>query len=247
MRVLGPRGAELLEQRSEDALVAGQRAGVGDRGRRARPRPAGLEHRHADPRRRGLLQRRAPALAVAVGLQIQGHAAHAVALAQRVEEVRGVEHGLVAAGDDGVQPQPAARGERVDRDVAGLRDQRDRAGLARLDRVAPERDAVGQRDDPVAVRPAHRQPVGGDDQPRLQVAPRAPPRTRRRTPPPRRSRARGPGRRRPAPPAAGIATTTASGASGRSSSARERGDAVDRAPPGIRPRTSARRSRAARG
>ena len=132
-------------------------------------RAAGLEHGDADVRRRGLLQRRAPARAVTVGLEVERDGADTSTRAEGFEEVGRVEDRLVAAGDDRVQPQPAPRGERVDRDVPGLRDQRDRAGLARLDRVAPERDAVRQRDDPVPVRAAHGSPFRRAASARLQL------------------------------------------------------------------------------
>ena len=200
VRVARPRGAGLLDQRAEDPLVAGDRAGVRLRRGGARLRGAGLQHRDADPGARAALERRAPALAVAVGLEVERDRAHAVELGDRVEPVRRLEHRLVAARDDRVQPQAAARGERVDGDVAALRDQRDRPGLARRDHVAPERHPRGQRDDPVAVRPADRQVVARAPPRRARPAarrrrptPRSPPRTRRR----RRSRARRSPRRRP--------------------------------------------------
>ena len=207
-------------ERAEDALVAGERArvGLGGRGARRATRPAfstatpmpARAQRSSAAHQRG---------AVAVVLEVERDRAHAVALGERREEVGGVEHRLVAARDDGVQPQPAARGERVDGDVAALRDQRDRARLARRDRVAPQRDAVGQRDDPVAVRPAHGQPcaAAATSSPAASSA--------ARLGEARREHDRAAAAERAAPrsttagaSAAGIATTTASGASGRSSS-----------------------------
>ncbi len=89
VRVLGPRRAELLEQRAEDALVAGERARVGDRRGRAGPRAARLEHRDADARARAALRSAAhQRRAVAVGLEVERDRAHAVALGERLEEVR---------------------------------------------------------------------------------------------------------------------------------------------------------------
>ena len=178
-------------------------------------RGARLEHGDADARVRAALQRRAPARAVAVGLQVQRDRAHAVALGDRGEEVRGVEHRLVAARDDRVQPQPAPRGERVDGDVAALRDQRDRARLARHEHVAPQRDAI---------RAARRSRCRSARTPaaRAAAAQRAcssPSRLREpaanTTAPPQPSAA---ARSTTSGARSGIATTTASGASGRSSS-----------------------------
>jgi hypothetical protein len=78
-----------------------------------------------------------------------------------VQPVAGVDDGLVAARDDGVQAQAAPRRQRVDGDVAALGDDRDVAGLARHERVAPQRRPIVQRHDPVAVGPADREVVAG--------------------------------------------------------------------------------------
>ena len=71
VRVARPGRAGLLEQRAHDALVAGQGIGVGLRRGRARRRAARLEHRDADARARARLQRGAPARAVAVVLEVE--------------------------------------------------------------------------------------------------------------------------------------------------------------------------------
>jgi hypothetical protein len=168
--VVRPGGAALLEERAEDALVARDGARVRLGGGGARGGRAGLEHRDAHAGARAALERGAPALAVAVVLDVERDAADAVALGDRGDEAGGVGRGLVAARHDRVQAEPAAGGERVDGDIAALGDERDRAGLARLEHVAPERHAVRQRHDPVAVGPAHGHPAGGGHERRLQVA-----------------------------------------------------------------------------
>ena len=159
VHVVRPGGAGLLHQRAEGGVVAGHRAGV----RRGRARPGGrgpdLEHRDADAGVGAQRERLAQPRAVAVALQEEGDRAHALALGEGVQPVAGVDDGLVAARDHGVQAQAAARGQRVDRDVAALRDDGDVAGLAGHERVAPQRRAVVEGDDPVAVGPAHRQVV----------------------------------------------------------------------------------------
>ena len=207
VHVLRPRGARLLDQRPEHALVAGQRARVRGRRRRTRRRRADLQHRHADvplgrPRQRG-----GQPLAVAVGLEEQRHGAHVLLLDQRLEQRGRVEHGLVADRGDGVEPQAAAQRERVDRHVPGLRDERDPPRLARHERVAPQRRARVEGDEPVAVRPDHGHPGLGRrrGQRRLQRRRRRPRRTRPRRRRRSRSRAapprgRRPGRRPPGSP-----------------------------------------------
>ena len=119
----------------------------------------GLEHRHADAALDAAGERLAQARRVAVVLDVQRDRAHALVLGEEREQVAGVEHGLVAARDDRVQAQPAAGGERVDREVAALADERDAARLLRAQRVAPQRRALVQADHAVAVRPDHRQRV----------------------------------------------------------------------------------------
>ncbi len=134
-----------------------------------------------------------------------------------------------------MQPQPAPGGERVDGDVAALGDERDGAGLARRDHVAPQRDAVGQADDPVAVGPADRQPVPARrvDQAVWSASPSrasANPAANTTAPP------------QPSAPAssttsgavsAGIATTTASGASGSVASDAKHSSPCTRSRPGL--------------
>ena len=157
--VVGPGGAGLLHQRAEGGVVAGDRAGM----RRGRARSgrggADLEHRDADAGVGAQRQRLAQPRAVAVALQEERDRAHALALGERVQPVAGVDDGLVAARDHRVQAQAAARGQRVDGDVAALRDDGDMAGLGGHERVAPQRRAVVEGDDPVAVGPADRQVV----------------------------------------------------------------------------------------
>jgi hypothetical protein len=119
-----PGRAGLLDERAEHAVVAGHRAGV-RRGRaRADGRRPRLEHRHADAALGAAGERLAHARRVAVVLHVQRDRAHAVVLGQEREQVAGIEHGLVAARDDRVQPQPAAGRQRVDRQVPALADER---------------------------------------------------------------------------------------------------------------------------
>ena len=146
---------------AEHALVAGQRGAVG--GRRARARRGELpdlqhHHRHA-----GLGARRQPVAQAAARRRPRGTARPRrtpVLGGQELEVVGGVEHRLVAARDHRVEAQPPAGGQRVDRDVAALGDQRHRARpRAARARRPTARSRVARRDDPVAVGPAHRQPV----------------------------------------------------------------------------------------
>ena len=197
VHVVRPRGAGLLHQRAEGGVVAGHRAGVRRGGARPGGRGPDLEHRDADAGVGAQRQRLAQPRAVAVALQEEGDRAHAVALGDGVQPVAGVDDGLVAARDHGVQAQAAPRRQRVDRDVAALRDDRHVAGLARHERVAPQRRAV------VAARRSRRSwartPAGRGGRPRRAARPagarrrasrRSPPRRRRR----RRTRARRPAR-----------------------------------------------------
>ena len=136
---------------------------------------------------------------------------HAVALGDRAEEVGGVEHGLVAARHDRVQAQPAARRQRVHRDVAALRDHGDRAGLRppRARRPTARRGRAARRS---RCRSA-RTPASPPRRPRAAPAGRrgAPPRSpaaNTTAPPHPSSRARA---TTSGASAAGSATTTASG------------------------------------
>ena len=131
MDVVRPGGAGLLHQRAEGGVVAGHRAGVRRGGARPGRGGADLEHRDADAGVGAQRQRLAQPRAVAVALQEERDRAHALALGERVQPVAGVDDRLVAARDHGVQAQAAARRQRVDGDVAALRDDRHVAGLAR--------------------------------------------------------------------------------------------------------------------
>ena len=222
MRVLRPGGAALLEQRPEDALVAGDRARV-RRGRGARPPrdvPA-LSTRRARPRARSA---RAPRTSARRRRRPRGTARPTAR--RRARRPR-----------RGSRRRRAPPGCRTRRPCAGRSPRRDASALTATlplceitatgpgshgaERVAPQRDAVGQRDDPVAVRPAHRHLPRRRHEPRLQVAvvrlrepgrehdraaaaQRARARRRRRARRPRASRRRPP----PAPPAARRARDT---------------------------------------
>ena len=97
VRVARPRGARLLDQRPEDALVAGERAGVCGRGRRG---PclgrAGLEHRDADPALGAAGERLGELLAVPVRFEEHRDRADAVALAEREQPVGRIADRAVA-------------------------------------------------------------------------------------------------------------------------------------------------------
>jgi hypothetical protein len=140
-------------------VVAGHRAGVRGGGRRAYARRADLENRDPDAGLGARRQRLAQPRSVALVLHEQGDGAHPRSAGEVLDVVGGRDHRPVAARDRRVQPQPAARGQRVDDEVAALGDERDVAGLRRVERVAPQRRARVQRDDPVAVGAAHRQVV----------------------------------------------------------------------------------------
>ena len=144
LRVAGLRGAGLLEQGREDSLVAGEGAGVG--AGRAHPglRGADLQHRDADPALGAAGQRPRQPGPVAVGLEEERDRAHSVEPGHRVDPVAGVEDGLVPGRDDGVEADPAARAEGVDREVPALADQRD-AALAAAAPPSPPRGEPGSR------------------------------------------------------------------------------------------------------
>ncbi len=157
MHVLGPRAARLLDERAEHPLIAGQRARVRGRGSRPGLRRADLQDRHADVALRSAGEGARKAGAVAVGLEEQRDGADVVVLDERVQERAGVEHRLVADGRDRVPAQSAPERQRVHGDVPALRDQRDPAGGARHEDVAPQRGTGVERDEPVAVRPDDRE------------------------------------------------------------------------------------------
>ena len=104
---------------------------------------------------------------------------------------RRVEHRLVADRRDRVERDPAADGQRVDRHVPALRDERDAAGRPRHERVAPQRRAArGRRPGRRSSGPSTGSGRGGRRAPARPAARRRPPpRTRPRTRRARRSRA----------------------------------------------------------
>ena len=159
VHVLGPGGAGLLHERAEHALVAGHRAGVGGGGERTGGGGAHLQDGHAHAAVGALGECLAEADAVAVGLQVHGDRAHALVARELGDPVGGIDRRGVAARDDRVEAQPALGGERVDRHVPALRDERHAPGLERPERVAPERHALVELDDAVAVGAADGQAV----------------------------------------------------------------------------------------
>jgi hypothetical protein len=159
MDVVRPRRARLARERAEHPLVAGERAGVGcGRGRADRRRPD-LQHRHADAGVGARGERLAQGRTVARVLDEQGDRPQLRLGRELGEPVRGADDRLVPGRDRGVEPEPAAGRERVDDEVAALRDQPDMPRLDRLQRIPPEGGAGVERDEPVAVRAADRQGV----------------------------------------------------------------------------------------
>ena len=154
VHVVRPRRAGLARERAEHPLVAGERAGVGrGRGGADRRRPD-LQHRHADPRVGARGERLAQRRAVPGVLDEQRDRAQ-LRLGREVgEPVGGADDRLVPGRDRGVEAEPAAGGERVDDEVAALRDQPDVPRLDPLQRIPPEGGAGVERDEPVAVRAA---------------------------------------------------------------------------------------------
>ena len=152
-----PCRARLLHEGAEDAVVPGHRSRVRGRRGRAGSRRPDLEHRDADPGVGAGGERVAQPCAVTVGFDEQRDRSHAFDAREVLHPVRRRDDRLVAGRDRRVQPQPTPGGERVDDEVAALRDQRDVTRLRCRQRVAPQRRPRVQRDQPVAVRPADRQ------------------------------------------------------------------------------------------
>jgi hypothetical protein len=96
VHILGPRGARLVDERSEHSLIAGQRAGMRGRRGRARRGRADLQHGDADVSLRGSRERARQAGTVAVGLEEQRDGADVLVLDQGLEQRGRVEHRLVA-------------------------------------------------------------------------------------------------------------------------------------------------------
>ena len=167
VRVGRPRRAGLLDERSEDAVVAGDRARVGRGGGGADGGGADLQHRDPDARVRAGRERVAQAGAVAGVLDQQRDRADLRLGGQVLEVVRRGQHRLVAARDRRVQPQTPAGRERVDGEVAALRHERDVARLLRHERVAPEGRAGVERDEAVTVRAADGERVAERGVPQL--------------------------------------------------------------------------------
>ena len=127
----------------------------------------------ADAGVRARRERVAQARAVAGVLDQQRDRAHLRLGGEVLEVVRRRQHRLVPARDRRVQPQPAPGRERVDREVAALRHERDVARLLRHERVAPQRRARVERDQAVAVGAADGERVAKRARARSSVAPRA--------------------------------------------------------------------------
>ncbi len=154
VHVLRPRGAGLARERAEHPVVAGQRAGVGGSRGGADLRRPDLEDRDADARVGARRQRLAQLRAVAGVLDHQRDRPQLRLRREVGEPAGGGDDRLVAGRDRGVQPQAAAGAERVDDEVAALRDEPDVPRLHRRERVPPQRRARVERDQPVAVRAA---------------------------------------------------------------------------------------------
>ena len=108
VHVLGPCRARLLDERAEDALVAGHRAGVRGRGRRSGRRLAHLQHRHAHAALGAVGERVAQERAVAVRLQVQRDRAHAVVARERGRPLGRVHRDRVPARDHRVEAEGRA-------------------------------------------------------------------------------------------------------------------------------------------
>ena len=157
MDVGRPCRARLLDEGAEDAVVPGHRSRVRGRRGRAGSRRPDLEHRDADPSVGAGGERVAQACAVTVRFDEQRDRPHSFDAREVLHPVRRRDDRLVAGRDRRVQSQPTPGGERVHDEVAALGDQRDVTRLRRRQRVAPQRRARVERDQPVAVRPADRQ------------------------------------------------------------------------------------------
>ena len=177
----------------------------------------------------------------AVVLEIQSDRTHPLLGGRGTRDSRRRrEHGLVAARDHGVEPQPATRGQRVDRDVPTLGDERHRPGLRRCERVAPERGPVPARRSRCSWA---RTPAGRGAPPprRAERSSSTPPAT---SPKPAPNTTAPPHPRAPAcsitsgTPAAGIATTSASTATGNSAMLGTHGCPRTSSRPGLTPQTS---------
>ena len=220
-----PGGARLLHERAEDALVAGQRARVRGGSRRAGRGAPHLQHRDPDAVLGAAGERLAEERAVAVGLQVERDRADPLVGGQLGDPAGRIERHRVAARDHGVEAQAAARVERVDREVAALRDERHaarpRRAAARPPRARPARGAPRCRcrsGRTPAGRGRPRPPPARPRGPRPPRSRRSPLRRRRRRrsracPPPRQPRRH---RRRGSPPrprraARGSPTATGSG------------------------------------
>ena len=164
-----------------------------------------------------------------------------VALADRRQPVAGVEHRLVAGGEDRVVADPAARAERVDGDVAALGDHR-HAARAPAERPSRPTSAPASRPRRCRSRSGRTAAARRPAPPRGAPAPaRARLRSRRNRPrarPRRRSRGRPRRAITAGTPAAGIATTTASTGSGRSVTEGTQGRPCTSVRRGFTPQTS---------
>ncbi len=130
----------------------------------AHPRLRGpdLQHRDADPALGAAGQRPRQSGPVAVRLEEERDRAHSVEPGHRVDPVAGVEDGLVPGRDDGVEADPAARAEGVDREVPALGDQRDAALVQRAPPSPPRAGARG----PTEMIPLQLGPQTGSPRPR---------------------------------------------------------------------------------
>ena len=231
-----PRRRRLLEQRAEDALVAGERAGVGaGRGRaRARVAPA-FSTATPMPAASAALERGAPARAVAVGLEVEGDARTPSRSASAPRKSAASSTAWLPQDTTVCSPSPRREARALTATLPLCEITATGPGSRGADRVAPQRDAVGQRDDPVAVRA--RTPACRPRPPRARACSAAPPRASANpaantTAPPQPSAPRL-ARPRPARPRPGSPTTTASGASGSAVERRIRPHAVHRVAPRV--------------
>ncbi len=219
MHVGRPCAARLLDERPEHPLVAGERARVRRRGARARRRRAHLEHRDAD--------RRAPPPAPARGRAARRRRrTPGTARSSRRPSSSTSASSSAAASSTAWLPTDATVWKRIPRPTASALTATfplwetsatrpgSRGTNASPHSAAPAWKAIS----PSQFGPEHGQRPGGRRAARPAARRRPPPRTRPRTRRRCRSRAPAPTASTSGTPAAGIATTTASTASGRSSS-----------------------------
>ena len=127
--------------------------------RRPRRRGADLEHRDADAGVRAQRERLAQPRAVAVALQEEGDRAHAVALGEACSQSPASTTAWLPHETTVCRRRPRRAASALTATLPLWEMTATWPGSRRHERVAPQRRAIVQRDDPVAVGPADRQVV----------------------------------------------------------------------------------------